>query len=189
MSVAEQIALLAAIGTCLGVAVAFVVALLGFIKWRDQRRQRELAAERKLRDACDLLKSARDAQLDWLTSSEAEFSKEPGTGQEDEAQCYLLDALELGPSRKLQAAIRLELGALAHRRGELDSAEEELTESIRLNRRYAKAYEERGLLRWYRRDHSCAFQDMERALDLLPRTEREEIERRLHSWRAQITET
>jgi tetratricopeptide (TPR) repeat protein len=189
MTIAEYITLFTAIA---GVMVTLVVGLPRLLEWHERWRQRQRTAERKLREARHILKKAKDMRWEaWtLVETSSLDSSRPDELRseefEEEARSHLLDALELGPSREIQVEIHLELGKLAHQRGEPDVAEEELTTALRLNRRFAKAYEELGLLRWWRGDITQALEDMENARKLLPRSEREEIERRLHSWRDQL---
>jgi tetratricopeptide (TPR) repeat protein len=186
MSVAEYIALFS---TVAGAIVALIVGLPRFLEWREQQHQRERTAERKLREARDMLKKARnERQARWTWGGPLSLDEPRPEDLEEKARSYLLDALEVGPSRQIQVEIHLELGKLAHQRSEPAAAEEELAAALRLNRRAARAYEERGLLRWWRGDKTRALEDMERAHRLLPPNERQEIERRLHSWRDQITE-
>ena len=108
---------------------------------------------------------------------------------EEEAIQRLEEALEVGPSRWDTAQVWFELGRLNHLRGEYQSAEEELSRAIRLNRKLTAAFEERGVLRWGVGDFQNAIKDMERAQKLCKGDECEGIERRLQDWRSRVPES
>lgn len=185
-----------------GVIITFLSAIGSVTVWlrgwrrdrkrlREEQRRRDRRARYKLKDACSKLREAEEARLARWKSDQSSLDLPQPQELEEEARELLLEALDLKPSKQLRADICFELGCLAHKRGELDEAERELSEALRLNSKLAHAYEERGLLRWMHDDlyHlEQALKDMEQAFELSPEGECEEIERRLQVWRHEISQ-